>query len=79
VERVLSDAAEALSAATRNAGRVSRLRQSILKWAFEGKLVGQDPTDEPASVLLERIKAEREKVMDANHKKPHGGRRKATA
>lgn len=35
------------------------LRQSILKKAFEGKLVPQDPTDEPASVLIERIRADR--------------------
>lgn len=35
------------------------LRQSILKQAFESKLVPQDPNDEPAHVLLERIKAER--------------------
>ncbi len=35
----------------------SQLRQSILKAAFEGRLVPQDPNDEPASVLLERIKA----------------------
>ncbi len=39
-----------------------RLRQSILKDAFNGKLVPQDPNDEPAEKLLERIKAERAKV-----------------
>jgi type I restriction enzyme S subunit len=38
--------------------RAARLRQSILKQAFEGKLVPQNPKDEPASGLLERIKAE---------------------
>jgi type I restriction enzyme S subunit len=40
--------------------RSKRLRQSILKRAFEGKLVPQDPKDEPANVLLERIKASRD-------------------
>jgi type I restriction enzyme, S subunit len=39
------------------------LRQSILKKAFEGKLVPQDPSDEPASKLLERIKAQKEKTI----------------
>ena len=35
------------------------LRQSILKRAFSGQLIPQDPDDEPASILLERIKAEK--------------------
>ena len=43
----------------RQLAHCARLRQSILKWAFEGKLVDQDPDDEPASVLVERIRAER--------------------
>ncbi|MBW2576228.1 MAG: restriction endonuclease subunit S [Deltaproteobacteria bacterium] len=42
------------------------LRQSILKKAFEGKLVPQDTNDEPASKLLERIKAEKEKTVSKN-------------
>ena len=45
------------------------LRQSILKKAFTGQLVEQDPDDEPASVLLDRIRAEREKAMKNNHSK----------
>ncbi len=39
--------------------RLATLDQSILAKAFRGELVPQDPTDEPASVLLERIRAER--------------------
>lgn len=42
------------------------LRQSILKKAFEGKLVPQNPNDEPASVLLARIRVEREKNKREN-------------
>ena len=39
--------------------KAAALRQSILKKAFSGQLVAQDPNDEPASLLLERIKAEK--------------------
>ena len=40
-----------------------KLRQKILDLAIHGKLVPQDPNDEPASVLLERIKAEKERLI----------------
>ena len=40
-----------------------KLKKSILQYAIEGKLVKQNPNDEPASVLLERIKAEKEKLI----------------
>ena len=40
-----------------------KLRQKILNLAIHGKLVPQDPNDEPASVLLERIKAEKERLV----------------
>ena len=60
VERRLSVVQEVEGVIAANLARAERLRQSILKQAFEGKLVPQDANDEPASVLLEQIRAKRE-------------------
>ena len=47
-----------------------QLKNSILQWAIQGKLVPQDPNDEPASVLLERIREEKARlVKEGNIKK----------
>ncbi|MEW5802058.1 MAG: restriction endonuclease subunit S [bacterium] len=53
--------------------KAEALRQNILKKSFEGKLVLQDPNDEPASVLLERIKAEKakQKAQEAEKRNPN--------
>lgn len=40
-----------------------QLKNSILQWAIQGKLVPQDPNDEPASVLLENIRQEKERLI----------------
>ncbi len=40
-----------------------QLKNSILQWAIQGKLVPQDPNDEPASALLERIRAEKARLV----------------
>ncbi len=75
--RIVADVESQISMADHAAGttkwslvRASRLRQSILKWAFEGKLADQDSTDEPASLLLERIKAERTTTKPATPTTP---------
>lgn len=48
-----------------------KLRQRILDLAIRGKLVPQDPNDEPASVLLEKIRAEKERLIkEGKIKKP---------
>jgi type I restriction enzyme S subunit len=48
----------------------NRLRQSIRKQAFSGQLVPQDPDDEPASVLLERIQRQQAAPVKATREKP---------
>ena len=47
-----------------------RLKKSILQEAVQGKLVPQDPADEPASILLERIRAEKEQLIKTGKIKP---------
>ncbi len=60
VERRLSVVSQLEATVEANLKHAERLRQSILKEAFTGRLVPQDPADEPASALLERICRERE-------------------
>ena len=55
---------------------IEQLNRSILAKAFRGELVEQDPNDEPASVLLERIRVDREQQMQGKIKKP--GKKKRT-
>ena len=63
IDRYLSVADEVEKTITAELKRAEQLRQSILKKAFSGELVPQDPNDEPASVLLERIKVQKEIVF----------------
>jgi type I restriction enzyme S subunit len=59
IDRMLSVQERVVEEAGKSVDRSARLRQAILKRAFEGKLVPQDPKDEPASELLARIRADR--------------------
>lgn len=59
VDRRLSLADAAARSIENGLVKAKRLRQAILKRAFEGKLIPHDPNDEPASLLLERIRAAR--------------------
>ncbi len=61
IEKRFAVADEVEKVVEQNIEKSKQLKQSILKKAFEGRLVPQDPTDEPASILLEKIKQERSK------------------
>ncbi len=74
IVQVLSDSSvtlDGMATSFSNSARcAAALRQSILKRAFEGRLVPQDPADEPASILLERIRAEREAERKRRKRRP---------
>ena len=78
IVRSLANALESKGTAgtefTSQLNRATILRQSILKRAFEGRLVPQDPNDKPATVLLERIRAE----QDAKRNKRRKGKRRTS-
>ena len=68
IELKLSHTDELISQIEDHLEKVEALRQSILKKALAGQLVGQDLHDEPASVLLGRIRAERERAIQNTKK-----------
>ena len=79
VERRLLIISEAEAAVDASLNRAERLRQSVLKQAFIGHLAPQDQTDEPASELLERVRAARAAAQASrivNHKGQRNNRRK---
>ena len=68
LERCLSIADNVETTIGSELTRANRLRQSILKHAFSGKLVPQDPNDKPASVLLKKIQDEKKRQKTSGTK-----------
>lgn len=69
VERRLSVADEVARTVEQSLAQAQRLRQSILKKAFEGKLVAQDANDEPAGLLLEKIHLQKQSEIKKGRSK----------
>lgn len=70
IENKLSVVEDFEKTITHSLQQAEALRQSILKKAFSGQLVAQDANDEPASVLLERIKAEKQARLVTGKRAP---------
>lgn len=79
VERRLSVVDKLEATVEENLKQTNVLRQSIFKRAFSGDLVPQDPNDEPASALLERIREEREAAKPKSGRRGGGAKRAAPA
>ena len=69
VEQLFAFADKIEARYTKAKAMLDKIPQSILAKAFRGELVPQDPNDEPASVLMERITAEKEKIGSENKRK----------
>lgn len=69
VEQLFAFADKLEARYTKAKAMLDKLPQSILAKAFRGELVAQNPEDEPASVLLEKIKAEKEKIAAEKKRK----------
>ncbi|MFZ2108706.1 MAG: type I restriction endonuclease subunit S, partial [Roseiarcus sp.] len=70
VSEALTAAADTQALLDAETADAARLRQSILKSAFEGRLVPQDPADEPASVLLARAVGSASSAPRRGHRRP---------
>ena len=79
IEQQLSQADSLMSQVESHLNEAEVLRQSILKKAFAGQLVAQDLDDEPASVLLDRIKAERKQKAKSGTVRRRTRKKRATA
>ncbi|AEI69102.1 restriction modification system DNA specificity domain-containing protein [Corallococcus macrosporus] len=77
VNRAFAKAASIDEAVRSAVASIPRMDASIMTKAFRGELVPQEPTDEPASVLLQRIRTERDQPAD-NEPRPHPKRRRET-